>query len=54
MLEAIGFRLRRRGRGDHSVYARGNDVEVIDGGPNHEMSKGLWEKLRKKYRLRGK
>jgi predicted RNA binding protein YcfA (HicA-like mRNA interferase family) len=54
MLESMGFRLLRRGKGDHSLYVRGTDTEVIDGGPNHEMSKGLWEKLRKKYGLRRK
>jgi predicted RNA binding protein YcfA (HicA-like mRNA interferase family) len=53
MLEAIGFRRLRFGKGDHTVYARGVERVVIDGGPNHEMSKGQWEKLRKEYDLGG-
>ena len=37
MLEEIGFRFKRRGKGDHTIYIRGNEEEVVDGGPNHEM-----------------
>ena len=51
MLEAIGFRLVRSGKGDHSIYQRDREIEVIDGGPNYELRKGMWEKLRKKYGL---
>jgi len=53
MLEDIGFVLKRRGKGDHTIYVRGTEEESIDGSPNHEMPKGRWEKLRKKYGLRG-
>jgi predicted RNA binding protein YcfA (HicA-like mRNA interferase family) len=52
MLEAIGFELLRSGKGDHTIYVRGTEKETIDGGPNHEMSKGTWLKLRKRYRLK--
>jgi hypothetical protein len=53
MLEQVGFRFKRRGKGDHTVYARGSEEEVIDGSPNHEMPKHRWEMLRKKYGLKG-
>jgi hypothetical protein len=52
MLEAIGFRFLRRGKGDHTIYVRGDDLEALDGGPNHEVPKGRWERLRKKYRFK--
>jgi len=52
MLEVIGFRFLRRGKGDHDVYARGTEREIIAGSMNHELPKGLWEELRKKYGLR--
>ncbi len=52
MLEAIGFRRLRSGKGDHTIYARGEEREALDGGPNHEVPKGTWEELRKRYGLR--
>jgi len=52
MLEAVGFRLLRHGKGDHDVFARGTERETLDGDLNHELPKGSWEKLRKKYGLR--
>jgi len=51
MLEAIGFRRLRPGKGDHTILARGDDRISVAGGPNREMKKGSWEKLRKKYEL---
>jgi hypothetical protein len=51
MLEAIGFRFLRRGKGDHSVYARGTERISLDGSDNREMKKGAWEKLRKRFDL---
>jgi hypothetical protein len=51
MLEAVGFHRLRSGKGDHVIYARGNERESLDGGPNHEIPKPRWEKLRKKYGL---
>jgi hypothetical protein len=53
MLEGVGFVLKRRGKGDHTIYSRGSQEESIDGSANHEMPKGRWYKLRKKYGLRG-
>lgn len=52
MLEEIGFRRLRSGKGDHTVFARGPERVALDGGPNHEMPKGQWQKLRKKYGLK--
>jgi len=40
-------------KGDHTIYARGLEEEVIDGSPNHEVPKHRWEMLRKKYGLKG-
>jgi len=51
MLEAIGFRWLRSGKGDHTVYARGAERVVLDGGPNHETPKPVWAKLRKLHGL---
>lgn len=42
----------RRGKGDHDVYARGTERESIDGDPHHEVPKGKWDQLRKKYGLK--
>jgi predicted RNA binding protein YcfA (HicA-like mRNA interferase family) len=53
MLEAIGFRRLRSGKGDHTIYARGADRVSIDGSPSKELKKGTWESLRKKYGLGG-
>lgn len=53
MLEDVGFSRLRPGKGDHTIYARGAERVVLDGGPNHEMAKGLWTKLRKAYGLKG-
>jgi predicted RNA binding protein YcfA (HicA-like mRNA interferase family) len=53
MLEEIGFQRLRSGKGDHTIYERGAERVSIDGGPNHEMPKGRWQKLRKKFGLKG-
>jgi predicted RNA binding protein YcfA (HicA-like mRNA interferase family) len=50
-LNADGFVLKRRGRGDHSVYQNpktGAQV-TIDGAPSHEVPKAVWEKLKKRF-----
>jgi hypothetical protein len=52
MLTEIGFKRLRAGKGDHVIYARGTERESVDGGPNHELPKPYWDKLRKKYGLR--
>jgi predicted RNA binding protein YcfA (HicA-like mRNA interferase family) len=52
MLVAVGFRRKRQGKGDHTVYARGTERVVPDGGPNHELSLPFWKKLRKQYGLK--
>ncbi len=52
MLEAVGFQRLRSGKADHTIYARGDEREAIDGGPNHEVPKPRWEKRRKKYGLK--
>jgi hypothetical protein len=53
MLEEIGFRFQRRGKGDHTIYMRGDQQESVAGSPNHEVPKKRWERLRKKYDLKG-
>ena len=53
MLEDVGFRFERQGKGDHSIYVRGDEQESIAGAPNHEVPKKRWERLRKKYKLKG-
>jgi predicted RNA binding protein YcfA (HicA-like mRNA interferase family) len=54
MLEAIGFRRLRSGKGDHTIYARGTERVVIDGGPNHEIPMPVWRKLRREFDLEDK
>jgi predicted RNA binding protein YcfA (HicA-like mRNA interferase family) len=51
MLETIGFRFVRRGKGDHTLYARGDEIVIIAGSPNRELKKGAWETLRKRFDL---
>jgi predicted RNA binding protein YcfA (HicA-like mRNA interferase family) len=53
MLEEIGFRLERQGKGSHAVYRRDDEEVVIAGAPGDELKKGYWEKLRKRFRLKG-
>ena len=52
MLEEVGFRRFRSGYGDHTVFARVTERVALDGGPNHELPKPVWAKLRKKYGLK--
>ncbi len=52
MLEEVGFQRLRSGKGDRTDFARGSERVTLDGGPNHELPKPVWAKLRKKYGLR--
>ena len=52
ILKDVGFTRLRSGKGDHTIYARGTERVVLDGGPNHEIPKTYWEKLRKAYGLK--
>jgi hypothetical protein len=54
MLEAVGFRRLRSGKGDHTVFGRETERVALDGGPNHELPKPVWEELRKNYGLKEK
>jgi predicted RNA binding protein YcfA (HicA-like mRNA interferase family) len=49
-LIAVGYVLKRRGKGDHSVYfnPETNHQITIDGGPNHELPKPVWQKIKKR------
>ena len=52
MLEEVGFRRLRAGKGDHTIYARGKERVALDGSPNHELPMPVWVKIRKNYGLR--
>jgi len=43
MLEEIWFYRLRSGKGDHTIYARGEERVALDGSPNQKMRKGMWE-----------
>ena len=50
-LRLKGFILKRRGKGDHSVYYNPLTGEkiTIDGSLSHEIPKPVWEKLKKRF-----
>jgi predicted RNA binding protein YcfA (HicA-like mRNA interferase family) len=50
-LRAAGYEVARRGRGDHTIYRHPetNDMVVIDGSPDHEVPKAVWQKLKKRF-----
>ncbi|MGP6158902.1 MAG: type II toxin-antitoxin system HicA family toxin [Vulcanimicrobiaceae bacterium] len=53
MIEAIGFRWLREGKGDHAVYARGEGERIVlDGDMNKELPTGFWLRIQKKYGLK--
>jgi len=49
-LSKSGYLLKRRGKGDHSVYynPRTNHQITIDGSPNHELPDPVWKNLKKR------
>ncbi|MBC5811189.1 MAG: hypothetical protein GIW95_10135 [Candidatus Eremiobacteraeota bacterium] len=46
----LGYIRKRHGKGDHTVYynPRTGDQITLDGSPNHELPKAVWEKLKKR------
>jgi predicted RNA binding protein YcfA (HicA-like mRNA interferase family) len=54
MLEEVGFRRLRSGKGDHTIFARGEERVALDGSPNHELPMPVWAKIRKNYGLKEK
>ncbi len=49
-LMRLGYIRKRHGKGDHTVYynPRTGDQITLDGSPNHELPKAVWEKLKKR------
>ena len=50
-LRAAGYEMVRRGKGDHTIYVHPvtGDKIVIDGSPDHELPRPVWQKLKKRF-----
>jgi predicted RNA binding protein YcfA (HicA-like mRNA interferase family) len=54
LLREHGFTVERSGKGDHTVFSNPTSGEryVLDGSDSHEVPRPVWEKLKKRLRVR--
>ena len=49
LLEAQGWRMVRFGKGDHRIFERNGEVQVVDGAESREFSRAAWAKMKKRH-----
>jgi predicted RNA binding protein YcfA (HicA-like mRNA interferase family) len=49
LLEQQGWRLIRFGKGDHRIFERDGEIEVVDGAESREFSAPAWAKMKKRH-----